>query len=1484
MRYLILIVLVFTSVLSHAQRENFTGGDPEKFIKELSDLMQASKKKEGKELVEKEFEPVYLGTSFSSSQKARIVEFANLMRSERLKAYPHFEQFIYSLIYFPESGKTEQDFADWLIFMMKMLDDRRASKYMDEFLASSASLFKENTIVDMPAAKWQSSSDNWKLEYDSIPSIIFDNLDLKCFAKGDSSILKNTKGVYFPTLERWQGEGGRVTWERAGFDSEKTYAVLKDYEIRMKGSRYTADSVVFHNEFFQQPLLGELTEKVQADKTEETASYPRFESYNQRLQIKSIFEGVDYDGGFTMSGNKLAGSGTEEQPAILTFYYDGNPFLIARSLQFSIRPDKISSNHSEVVFFLEEDSVSHPDLDLKFDQQKRSLSLIRTEEGVSKSPYYNSFHNVDMYFGALYWNIDDPLIRLGSIRGSSEKYAGFESKDYYKEQRYKAMIGFFNVHPLIQIRDFLETWGTNNFKALDLAMQFRMPEDQIHMLLIDLNNKGFVSYDVNSREAIAKEKLTNYINASAGKRDYDVLQFNSQSDDGSNGQINLLNNNLLIKGVRSVTVSDSQRVTILPSNGEIVLQKNRNFRCGGRIFAGNLEFMGKEYFFNYDNFQIDLKQVDSCRIYVEDEESVPDQYGKRDMIRVKNVIENISGTLKIDAPTNKSGVQSEDYPQYPIFNSDKPSFVYYDNSAIQGGVYKRDDFYYTVEPFTIDSLDNFKKDDLKLEGILTSAGIFPDIEEPFVVMDDYSLGFLRDASSGLPMYAGKSQFNNDITLDYNGLQGNGELKYLSSISLSESFIFFPDSTKGRTSSFVNTEQAGATEVPKASSGEVDIAYYPGKNLLQATTVEENLHFFEQEADLEGSLFLRPQGMTGKGLMTFEGAELESQLFDYTRRKILADTSDFRLARMEGQGLAFKTNNVNADVDFDKREGLFKSNDTETKVEFPENEYICFMDQFKWFMDKSEMEMSSKRKATDDFVIDTNEDAARSNFFSVNEMQDSLNFLAPKAVYDIRKSLITADKIKYIAIADSKVTPDSGKVVIRKRAKMDPLENATVLSNYVTQYHRIFNAELQISGRLDYEGAGDYAYKDENNREQIIHLNTIEVDTSYQTIGSGTIKEEDQFYLSPFFEFYGDFRLSANEKNLTFNGGARILHECDVIERNWLKFEAPIDPLAIYIPIDTGMTDTRSSQLGAGVMLTNDSPFSLYSTFLSAKEDRKDLPILNALGYLYYDKNKKAYLIGEKDKIKNANLPGQLLRLSTESCEISGNGVTDFYSDLGLVGQSYIGDIKNFGLMGELEFKGVSTLDFLLDNDGWKRLTEQIIEWPDLKGVDLTKTKYEQSIVQTVGLEKSDKLISELSLNGQLKKIPDELQKSLYLADVTFTWNDADQAFQSAGLIGIAHIGKRQVFRYVKGKIEIEKRRSFDVMRIYIELNPANWYYFEYKNEIMTVSSSDKEFMNILTEVKDDKRKLKEDGKKYSWIVTNTPKKKSDFISRFREFD
>ncbi|HEV7230597.1 MAG TPA: hypothetical protein VGO45_04670, partial [Bacteroidia bacterium] len=74
-----------------------------------------------------------------------------------------------------------------------------------------------------------------------------------------------------------------------------------------------------------------------------------------------------------------------------------------------------------------------------------------------------------------------------------------------------------------------------------------------------------------------------------------------------------------------------------------------------------------------------------------------------------------------------------------------------------------------------------------------------------------------------------------------------------------------------------------------------------------------------------------------------------------------DTADFGLKSEEFKSLSFETDNVKAHIDFDNRAGDFTSNGKGSIVKFPVNQYICYMDNFKWFMDKESIEMNGAKK-------------------------------------------------------------------------------------------------------------------------------------------------------------------------------------------------------------------------------------------------------------------------------------------------------------------------------------------------------------------------------------------------------------------------------------------------------------------------------------------------------------------------------------------
>ncbi len=1474
---IVLLVVTMLPCLTSAQTKPFSS-DQALFFQEMTEFLVEANKKEGREFMETVFSPAWNGTFYSEVHRARIAAMANSMLKKRFVAFPDFRDYLASVAAFPNGGRTTKEFDAWMQGMEQLME-RGRKQNVSTFITTCAGLFRDNTLFQSASTQWRSHTSKFTFKFDSIPMVVFPSADLVCLAKGDSAVIRNTSGTYYPTRETWEGVGGRVTWERAGLSPNATFAEWDHhYEIRMKSAAFDVDSVRFNDPYFERSMLGRISDKVLANVEESTSSYPRFASYDRRIKIREIAPGIDFEGGFTMNGSKLQGYGTKEEPAYLTFYRDNRTFIVAVGVLFSIDPERITSDDVAVSIRLDKDSIHHQSVSLRFMKDKKQLSLIKRDEGLSKAPFYDTYHQLDMYFEVLQWKQGDPLLQMGNHLGSSQTRASFESFNYFKENRYSAMMGIDRVHPMVRLHDFSKQNG-GNFYAQEFALYSRMQKEAVVPLLIDMSNKGFLNYDPETEWVETTPRLRQHILNSAGKQDYDVLQFNSNADDGVNATLNLLNNDLAMRGVARIVVSDSQDVRIFPSDRTVTVKKNRDFTFGGSIQAGRLQYYGKEYYFHYDDFVVDLLNVDSVSFMASSFE--PNENGVYGLVRVKNVLEQVTGSLEIDAKNNKSGLQQEKYPEYPKFNSTQESFVFYDKASIQRGVYDRERFFYRSDPFTIDSLDNFTNAGLTFTGTLVSGGIFPDIREPIRLQKDYALGFERSTGEqGLPLYGTKAKFTDAITLNNRGLQGNGRMDYLTTSLMSKALVFTPDSTLGRADTLTNVASAEKLKVPQVEAGDVFVRLEPAQDVLRTEKLRKAMVMFDGEADLHGITDLTPQGMTGAGLIDFHNATLESDLYQFGTMLAHADTSDFRLTDGDISSIAFRTDNVNATIKLDERIGEFVSNGTETKVEFPVNQYICFMDRFKWFMDQGDIELESDRTAAAG-----NEDLqlSGSNFISIRPDQDSLNFMAPKARYDLKKHLITASEVQYIQVADALITPDSMIVRVRKNAVMDPLTNTVITANFVTRYHRIYNATANIKAKRQYSGVGDMDYVDEEGRKFQIHMHNINVDTTFQTYALGRITQEQDFQLSPAFDFFGDVLLTASVKELLFTGSTRIQHGCNGLARNWMAFKGEIDPLEVFIPVADTLYDAEGERIGAGVYLTDEDPYKAYGTFLSRTEDVKDRTIISAKGLLFYDKDRKEYMISNKEKIRQRDLPGDLVSLATDNCVVLADGRMDFGVDLGRIDLTTVGGLRFETEDDKASSSGVMIADFFFMDNALERMATEILAFPEQKQLDITTTYYEKMLRELLGLERSDKLISELSLKGEIKKMPDELIKPLILGDVKMRWNGPEQSWLSEGDIGIATILKKPIYRTVKGKVHLERKRSGDIMSILLMLDEEHYWFFQYTRNYLYAYSSDDQFNTMLSEEKEDKRRLdsKKDEPSYQFgLMPSGRTKVEDFKERF----
>lgn len=1464
-----LLPFAFCSFSSAQSVKEFTP-NAEKFKEQMEMFFEETASKQSAEILD-EFFPLWKAGRFSTTQQDAIYRTCNLMMKRRMKAEPDYKNYLSTLVEFALGNFPESTFTGWQQSLDALLQGKNT--VFAAYILVSNSLFSENSLYFSSYVNWHSDNRDFSFSFDSLPKISFPALTLTAVAKGDSSVIYNTKGIYYPTLEKFYGNGGRVDWRRAGWDLKQIYATLKNYTVDVSRAEFTADSVTFYNpHFFKEPLTGKYLDKILASVTPEDATYPRFQSYEVSLDIKNLFPDIDYHGGFALHGSRMMGTGSKDEFAKIFIHPKNKLQMAVASPGFIIRTDRITSQRASATIFFENDSIYHPGLEFKYINKDREVALIRGD-GQSNTPAFDSYHNVFMFFDALYWKVDDPLMDLKMLTGKSESRMVLESADFYRESRFIRIQALSDISPLATIKQFAEKQGSKIIYPDELAKYMRFSVSDVRIMLINLAQFGFVSYDAEADKAFVKDRLYFYLRARSSKTDYDVIQFESVISAKPNASINLLNFDINMRGVSRIALSDSQNVFIYPKEQEVTLKKDRDFTFSGRVHAGRFDFYGKGFAFDYHNFKIDLHNVDSLRMKVPNDTGATDMYGNRSLIAVRTVLENITGDLQIDYLENKSGLIS--YPQYPIFNSKKESFAYYDKPWIQNGAYPKDNFYFRLDPYTVDSLDNFNKSGLRFGGEFVSAGIFPDFRDSLKLQPDYSLGLVRiTPESGMSAYGGKGTFFNTIDLSHNGLLGSGKIEYLTSTTRSDKFIFLPDSTNAEAMTF-NIKRAilDGTDFPAVDARDVYMHWMPKHDTMFVFKDKEPMIMFDRQAKLDGNLALAPTGLSGNGLMSFEKAEMQSNLFRYKQISFSADTADFRLLSDREGEFAFASKNVNANIDLQKRLGEFRSNGSGSFVTFPANQYICFIDEFRWFMDRKEIEIGAP-------VTESNQTtSAGSDFISIHPVQDSLKWHAQTAVYNLSDFIIKAEGVKVIPVADARIIPDSGKVVIEKEAKMRTLVNAGIIADTLHRYHSIFNATVNVGGRKKYAGDGQYYFVDQSKEKHLIKFSSIGVDDKGQTIASGTVSDSGGINISPRFRYKGSVELFASRQFLTFNGFTKPVFYCTLLAASWFDFKGEINPDSIRIPITNPVND-NGQRLSSAIVFSSDSS-RVYTAFLTPKERPKDREIVSATGFLTFDNATNEFRISSEEKLKTRNLPGNYFSFDDNKCISYGEGKLDLAVDFGLMKLTEVGSATHNLNNDSATFDLMFGLDFFFADEAMKMFADNISGTGNLPPTqDYNRPTFIKGAAEIVGKEKADKIINEMNLYGLMKKVPDELAKTIFFTDLKMFWNPQTNSYRSVGDIGIGYMGKEQINRKVKGNIEFMRKRSSDVLNIYIEVDKFTWYFFSYQRGLLQTISSNKNYNDFITLMKPEKRiaKTKKEEPDFEFLLS-TDRRKNDFLKR-----
>ncbi len=1393
-----------------------------------------------------------------------------------------------------------QPLSDFFILVDSFLENATHSTDKTCYLIWSAYLDKLITqnLKDIAPAKafmdftldycrkgilYKSSAFDWKVKagpcsygMDSTFFVIINSTDLVAIGSGDSTVILSTQGRFYPETNLFYGNGGKITWDRLKIPANKVYVNLNRFSLNLKKSFYEIDSVnLVDRRYFSEPLIGRLENKILAGVAPEASGYPKFTSYDHRNRIKNLYPGMDYEGGFSLQGAKVLGIGPATQKGTLTIFKDQKPLLRLSSTYFSFQTDQARGINTEVSIYLETDSIYHPGLLFQLNGKQKEISLIRDGQGLSPTRFIDSYHNYDLNVDWIRWNIGGNSMTMSGLPGSLENKAWFESADFFNIDRYNEILKADKVHPVTAVKQCSEYFHSRTFTLEDIARFMGKPQHLVEEMLLRLSFLGFVRYDSEIQIVEVQERAYDFLKKNAGQQDYDVIRFESTHPQPEvNAVLNLSDNHLKVTGVKSIELSQIRHVTIYPTNESIEILKGRDLLFDGEIQGGLIRFYGNRFHFKYDDFSIRLDQVGKLKIQVYEKPAKKNQ--EPILADVTSVIEYTKGTLKIDEPSNKSGLKVEKYPEYPILQTDTNAYVYYNQKEIINGIYPRETFNFNISPFTLRGLNLYTfSDSLNFPGRLITAGIFPPLELSLRYQNDHSLGFetVKTPEEGYPVYGGKGRFYNSLAMSKAGLKGSGRLEYLNSALVSDDILFLPDQVSTLASIAV-TRDSSETGNPETKGEQMAVKWYPGNDKLVARSTKGPLNMYGT-GKFDGELNLEPGGLIGKGTIYFDGYSITSNEMRFNQDTYKAPNGTLRIFRdsLEQKndkppypysGTLLLASQYNGAIDVVNKKARFEPAGSQSRIEFTQNRFEGRPTIFNWDLKKGQLLLDNIKLKM------------------AQKPSDSLNFAAEQADFALEDQSIQTHSVEYIDVADVRIFPADRNVIVRKEAKIDSLMQATIVSRDPKLIHRINSATVTIIDNRRYHASGNYQYRDISGREFAILFSDIQPDKNGISMGKGTIEPESEFSLSPAFKYYGNVEWNNKEPFLLFTGQTQLSHSCPNITLQWIKFSHRIFPDSVAIPIDSITINEKEERLFKGFYLSN-QPVELYSTFVGPHTRYSDQPVITAKGWLWYDEPSGQYKLASAEKKANPEADGTILLMDAKNCKNEAKGPLTFGVDLGQVKLNGAGNLVHDLNNDTIRASVLLTADFFFDQKILDFMANAINNASGLEPVNYSDPAFRSAFKYLLGKSTGDELLKQISLTGKWRKIPNQLLHTIVFTDIKFKWNPETGSYQSEGKIGIGNIMGEPVNKKVKGYMEILHRRGGDVWTMYLEIDRQNYFFFTYSRGVMqcVAGPGQEKFNTMIRATKEASRtqKILPGESEYQYFM-GTYAQVAEFLRRF----
>lgn len=1383
-----------------------------------------------------------------------------------------------------------------------------------KFLKRSKDFFINNDLMAIGQLSWHTDSRDYELFIKKKRLFIKYNNDitLKAKRRQDSIVIYETKGGFTFTKNIWYGKGGNLDWKRAG--NKDIYATIDGkYQVSLKNARIKfKNSTLYNLEQLDKPIKGVLEDNL-ANSERIKKRYPRFTSKSDEIVLNKLSNNFSYKGQIQQYSTNIKGVSSKNKSSNL-LYEDTVGIKIEFPVsEVNFREGNIISPESpfKLSYKKHKDILRHNNIKFEYDKKQGALKLRTIYHKTLKAKFYDTYHNLAFNTKNLVYLPHKKKILFTNFEVTShdKPRSVFVSGNYFDKNFFLSVFGYHNTHPFSMISSYKRKYPHEEVIYLDdFSDYIKKDQSQVKLFISDLAARNYVYYNNKKNYFIPEEKLFNDLKYFSKRKDYDQIRFvNIPNRKNNIGHIDLTNMRLTLYNTEVMEISKNKSVYVYP-NTTLNYDRKNDFTTGGVLSFGSITLLSDNLAFNYKKYMFNFNNAK--KMYIDIHTGKFNNQGEKIKKRVSSAIENITGFTIIDYPNNKSGnIKS---PEYPIINSKEKSNVYWESKKIARGKYKKEDFYYIVDPFILDSLSEHLTNSIKFEGLFTPT-IFPSFRQTLSVQKDYSLGFIESYPEPKVAYK-KASFLGELKLNSRGLQGSGNLKYKQYNLYAKKMLFLPE----HYSCLVDSSYSPA--VPKDNIPSLRLKKspftwdIPTDNIGIRSTRRGIVDIGDVNTNsLQGKLTIKNNKFRAKGKVRIGNISLKSDTLDFTYKKTLAKFAEIKAYDSTRFGNFFEADMVDLDITIKDLATTVIGADTNQLYVFPINEFLAMGSKIKGNLKTGKFE-------TADSIL---------TLFSTRDDMEDVVFRAKKLSYNFKKGSLDIAGINKFKVYTSDIELPNNTISVKNGGSFDKIRNARMYLDE-TRYHRLIDATIDINSGESYRAKGRYLYID--RLDKIDTLGVVRLSREKEGIaGWGKINKKDNFKLSPEFSYHGKFKVNSLFKGLEAKGTIKPLGINKKFKPREFKVNFKFNRDSIYIPLNQ-----LRRRIAVGPLFTfignsiDGSYFSRYN-FMKSKK------IINT-DSLYATSNTSTFMdVVDKAKMDNLQNYGEKFSFNKKTGEMFGKAKLELAKNFGMIDVKTFGSFK-FKKRNDFTTNSATSFELKLKPELENRLAEFLLNSLGMREiskapVDSTATevevKEEDDInpnfnrpARSTNNEETKKMLIDLGIDEDdineefmCKYVDRDLVESLVLlydkefarqyilnffddiddlgfsldekyklpsllfSNIDFKYERRSKSFISVSNIDLLSIGEHKFDKSIQGIIELKPRRNFSGFAIYLKKDEA-WLLLDYRLNKLEIATSDHTIGKFIEEeIEESERKFENEEKRQKYEYSNFKDKSYENVVR-----